>query len=397
MTGSAVTRPIVQVTPYYPPHLGGVEVVVASLAQALGDLGHDVQVITTTCGARAAPRRERAGRVQVRRSAGIEIAHTPVAPGLVPALLRVPRDAVLHLHVAHAVLPEMVRLTSALRRRRYLIHFHLDVDASGRLGVLLPGYKKYFFGPALRGAAAVLVLSAEQARFVIERYRVPPARVHVVPNGVGEAYLALGRRRSQEAGVVGPGVVGPAVVGPGLPRVEGLAGRPMRLLYFGRLSRQKNLPRLIQAMSLLSDHPVQLTVVGDGEDRRLLQRMVADRGLSSVRLVGARRGTELVQTLADSDAFVLPSDKEGMPLVLLEAMAAGLPVVATDVPGTRELARGVGVLVRPDPGSLARGITELAADPAGRRQRVLAGLRVASGHSWRSVAGQVRSIYHQVG
>jgi glycosyltransferase involved in cell wall biosynthesis len=197
--------------------------------------------------------------------------------------------------------------------------------------------------------------------------------------------------------VVGPAVVGPAVVGPGLPRVEGLAGRPMRLLYFGRLSRQKNLPRLIQAMSLLSDHPVQLTVVGDGEDRRLLQRMVADRGLSSVRLVGARRGTELVQTLADSDAFVLPSDKEGMPLVLLEAMAAGLPVVATDVPGTRELARGVGVLVRPDPGSLARGITELAADPAGRRQRVLAGLRVASGHSWRSVAGQVRSIYHQVG
>jgi glycosyltransferase involved in cell wall biosynthesis len=388
-----VTGPVVQVTPYYPPHLGGVEMVVASLAQALGELGHDVRVITTTCGARGAPRRERVGPVEVRRSAGIEIAHTPVAPGLLPALLRTSPDAVLHLHVAHAVLPELVRLASALRRRRYLIHFHLDVDASGPLGVLLPGYKKHFFGPALRGAAAVLVLSAEQARFVVERYRVLPGRVHVVPNGVGEAYLDLGRRRAEPSRVSGAGPLEAEVSGAGPPG----AGRPLRLLYFGRLSRQKNLPRLIQAMSLVPADRVRLTVVGDGEDRRLVQRMVADRGLSSVRLVGARRGTELVQTLAVSDAFVLPSDKEGMPLVLLEAMAAGLPVVATDVPGTRELAQGVAVLVRPDPQSLARGIVELAADPVGRHQRALAGRAVASRHSWRSVAGQVRSIYQQVG
>jgi glycosyltransferase involved in cell wall biosynthesis len=371
-----VTCPVVQVTPYYPPHLGGVEVVVASLAQALGELGHDVQVLTTTCGSGAAPRRERTGLVRVRRVPGIEIAHTPVAPGLVPALLAIPRDAVLHLHVAHALLPELVRLTSAVRRRRYLIHFHLDVDASGPLGGLLPGYKKYFFGPVLRRAVAVLVLSPEQAGFVVERYGVSPARVHVVPNGVGEAYLALGRRRAQ--------------------RPPGRPPGPLRLLYFGRLSRQKNLPRLIDAMSLLPAGQVELTVVGDGEDRRLVEQMVDDRRLSSVRVVGARRGTDLIETLAASDAFVLPSDKEGMPLVVLEAMAAGLPVIATDVPGTRELARGVAVLVRPDPRSLAGAVTELAEDPLGGQERARAGRAVAAGHSWTSVAGRVQSVYRQI-
>lgn len=378
---------VVQVSPYYPPHLGGVEVVVARLSQAQVELGHDVQVITTTCGAAGAPRRERHGGVLVRRARGFELAHTPVAPGLLPALLRAPRGAVVHLHVAHAGLPELVRWTCALRGRSYVVHFHLDVDPSGPMGRLLPAYKRRVLGPVLRAAAAVLVLSRQQASFVEGQHGVQARRVHVVPNGVGAEYLEVGRRR----GLIQAGQDRSARTGP--PEDRSARDRePLRLLYVGRLSKQKNLPRLMQAMARLPRGLVELTVVGDGEDRGLVQDAVTNGDLSSVRLIGARQGPALLDTLAGADAFVLPSDKEGMPLAVLEAMAAGLPVIATDVPGTRELVGDAGVLVPPDAGHLAQAIADLAGDPE-RRLRLSRAGRSVAGRSWTSVAEDVREVY----
>ncbi len=361
---------ILQITPYYPPHLGGLERVVENLAVGLGRR-HDVRVVTTTIGSGDAPRHSRVGSVQVRRHRSIEVAHTPLAPGLFGSLLRTPRSAVLHLHTAHAVLPELVALAARIRHQRFLVHFHLDVDSSGRLGWLLPAYKKHIFSRVLRAASGVIVLTPSQADLVRNTYRVPDERIFIIPNGVGAAYFMAARplRRPDDG--------------------------PLRLLYVGRLSPQKNVGRLLEAMSLVR-RPIDLTVVGDGEQRADLRGLAARLGLATVTFAGARLGADLARSYADADAFVLPSDKEGMSLVALEAMAAALPIVATAVPGNIELLGDVALMAEPDPGALAAALDAIAGDPVLAQRHGDRSATAARAYDWDAVVRQVENVYAEV-
>ena len=94
-----------------------------------------------------------------------------------------------------------------------------------------------------------------------------------------------------------------------------------------------------------------------------------------------------------AQVFVLPSDKEGMPLVALEAMAVGLPVLSTDVPGSRELLRDSGTLVAPTAEAVAEGIDLLAGDPGLRDSLAKRGRLHAAKHRWPDVVAQVTHEY----
>lgn len=341
---------------------------------------HDVRVVTTALGSGGAPRRAQEDGVTVRRHRATEFAHTAIAPGLLGSLLAAPRGAVLHAHCAHALLPETVALAARLRRQPFVLHFHLDVDASGRLGGLLPAYKKHVFGRVARAAAAVIVLTEQQARFVEEAYRVPPARVHVVPNGVGPEFF-----RAAPA---------PATVPVGTTTAT---RRPLRLLYVGRLSAQKNIARLLDAINL-AESPLRLRIVGGGELDADLRARAAGLGLGErVEFTGPLYDGDLLAAYADADVFVLPSDREGMPLAALEAMAAALPVLATDVPGNAELLRGVGLLAAPDPASLAAAVDRLASDPGLRGRLAGRSAERARRHTWEEVTRQVELVYRKAG
>lgn len=364
MTGP---RPgVIHVTPYYPPHLGGVELVAQFIAESLAST-RQVEVLTSICGARDQPRVERSGRLTVRRLRGFEIAHTPVMPALASRLLRARRDCIVHVHVAQAFSPEVVWLTSKLRRRAFVAHFHLDVDPSGPAGRWLSLYKDVFLAPALRAASAVIVLSAEQARFVAERYGVRRERVIVIPNGVSPGFAGHAERHSR-------------------------GQAPLRILFVGRLSPQKNVPRLIEAVRRMA-RQAELVVVGDGPDRALVTGLVDRLGLQNVRLVGRQDHGTLGSWYQWADVFVLSSDKEGMPLAALEAMSSGLPIVATDVPGLRELVSGSGIVVPPDPLSLARALDTLAADPACRRRLAAQSRDAAHSAGWDQAVGRIEGLY----
>jgi glycosyltransferase involved in cell wall biosynthesis len=358
--------PVIQVTPYYPPHLGGVETVVQIIAESLAATRR-VEVLTSMCGAEGRSRVERSGQLTVRRLRGVEVAHTPIAPGLIGRLLRLERDCVVHVHVAQALIPEIVWATSKIRRRGYVAHFHLDVDPSGAAGRYLALYKRLLLARVLRAASAVIVLSAGQARFVAERYRVRRERVVIVPNGFS-ADFARGAERSRQEGA------------------------PLRLLFVGRLSPQKNIPRLIEALHRM-EQPAELVIVGDGPELPVITRLVAKLGLRNVRLTGQKERSELSAWYHWADVFVLSSHKEGMPLAALEAMSSGLPLVATDAPGLRELCARAGMLVPPDPAALAQALDSLAIDPAARNRLARQSLALASGAGWERSLEQIEEIY----
>ena len=156
------------------------------------------------------------------------------------------------------------------------------------------------------------------------------------------------------------------------------AGPARELLFVGRVVEAKGLGVLFDAMGQLAvaggpGAELRLTVVGDGPDRERLERRAESAGVGHrVRFVGAKSQSEVAELLAGADIFVLPSYAEGVPVVVMEALGAAVPVVATFVGGMAELVDdGVtGFLVRPaDAEQLADRIGRLC-DDAGLRQRL---------------------------
>lgn len=117
-------------------------------------------------------------------------------------------------------------------------------------------------------------------------------------------------------------------------------GEGTRLLFVGRLAAVKGLPMLLESVKRIKQtRPnIKLTVVGDGPDRQMLEAQTADWGLSEqVEFVGYQSQAAVREYLQQTDAFVLPSFAEGVPVVLMEAMMSGVPVVATQIAGVSEL------------------------------------------------------------
>ena len=148
-----------------------------------------------------------------------------------------------------------------------------------------------------------------------------------------------------------------------------------RLIAVGRLKAPKDFVTLIRAFAALPEGSFEAVIVGDGPDRAAIEAEVRARGLGErVRLVGERSDVQAL--LADSDLFVLSSWSEGLPVSVLEAMAADLPVVASSVGGLAELVVDdeTGILVPPgDPSALATVLGRLIGDRDLRRNLGAAG------------------------
>jgi glycosyltransferase involved in cell wall biosynthesis len=361
---------IVHVTARYPPGLGGVERVVQHLARNQYKSGVTVSVLTTGEGRDELAQEDEPFRVTRLRS--VNVLHTPLVPALLPHLLALDRDALVHLHISHAYTPEMVWIYSRLTGRPYLAHFHGNLGPSGHVGRLLFGaYKRLIIGLVLRGAHTVVALTDDDKSALVTQFGIDPSRIALIRNGVDESFS--------------------------YSRIRDLHSKP-RLLFVGRLTVQKNLPLLLAALDGVSDR-FETTLVGRGELEAELKSQVRDLQLQNVRFHGAAQGNELVRLYQDADVFVLPSVLEGMPLALLEAMASGLPIVGTDVPGTRDLvAPGEnGVLVKlGEPSELRQALLEVTSDS--QRYRSMSGVSraIASTYSWDGVVSELAQIYSRI-
>ncbi|WP_353473411.1 glycosyltransferase [Salipiger sp. H15] len=151
------------------------------------------------------------------------------------------------------------------------------------------------------------------------------------------------------------------------------------LLFVGRLAGVKGVPLLLRALaSLAPRHPaLRLRLIGDGPERAALEAMTRDLGIAGrTEFLGYRSQAEVAEALAGADVFVLPSFAEGVPVVLMEALAAQVPVVTTRIAGVPELVEHgtSGLLVPPgDAEALAAALEVLLADPDRRRAMGAAG------------------------
>lgn len=186
-----------------------------------------------------------------------------------------------------------------------------------------------------------------------------------------------------------------------LPAPEASKGQRMQLILVGRLSAEKGIAGLLEALAMLApaERP-ELSIVGDGPLRGELDAMVDRLGLGAdVTFLGRLPEAETLAAIASREALVLPSFMEGLPIVLMEAMALGKPVIATRVAGIPELVSDGenGLLFTPSNwAELADRIAELANDrDQGRRMGEAGTARIAAEFDIRKSAAILRDLFHQ--
>lgn len=226
----------------------------------------------------------------------------------------------------------------------------------------------------LRSARAIVANDVGLARLSAA---ADPFKVVVIPNGVDCQFFA--------------------------PRAEiGPDGGPTRILFAGRMHRQKNLPFFLTQMGRLhagAPNGWLLDLVGDGEERAAVEKCVRRLNLADITtLHGWQKDKSRLRELYQrAHVVVNPSLYEGMPNVVLEAMACGLPVVASEVPGNESLVRSgeTGYLYEPGDGdALCAALREVRASPAMARGLGLNGRRtVEARYSWSHVARRYAALF----
>lgn len=230
---------------------------------------------------------------------------------------------------------------------------------------------------AYRRADRVIALSEGVRRELIADMNLAPAQVVTIPNPV---------RRDEIAAAV--------AAARGHSRPAGLRADLRYVLAIGRLHPQKGYDILIDAMAA-QDEDIGLVILGEGPDRPALEHRARQSGLADrIHMPGFLCDT--APYLAHASLFALSSRWEGFGHVIVEAMAAELPVVATDCPyGPADIIRAgeTGLLVRPeDPEALGLAIRRLLSDPAAARKLAVAGAAAAQRYDTDRIAGEYAAV-----
>lgn len=338
---------------------GGVSAVVNAILDALSDDGPEVRYIATHVD----------GPKFVKTLAAIA-----GTVRLVVAILCW-RPQVVHLHMAsYASFARKSTLATIARalRRRVIVHVHgaeFEVFFKGAAALTKSAITR-----TLTRADLVIALSAGWQRKLARI--APKARIRVLPNPVPTSEFSP--------------------LAEGKPDVARGGGN---VLFLGAFSKRKGIYDLIEAMAdVVRARPDVLFELGGDQDVDEVERLIEQRDLSeNVRLLGWVRGGEKLATFARAHVYVLPSYHEGLPIGVLEAMAAGLPVVTTPVGGLPEVVkdRVNGFLVTPgDVRALASAILALLDDPDLRRRMGAANAElVRSRHDAELVARTLVSWY----
>jgi phosphatidyl-myo-inositol alpha-mannosyltransferase len=362
---------IVLACPYAWDAPGGVQVHVGQLADHLRKRGHEVLVLAPGHGSEvrgggaAHPSVRLVGRaVRVPFQGTVApICFSAHSARLIRSALRSFRPDLVHAHEPFS--PSTAMLATLWSRSPVVATFHAFSERSVLYSVAAP-----FLRPVWRRIRVGIAVSEAAATFVAARFR---DSLRVIPNGCDLELFAGGRPRED----LPPG---------------------HRILWVGRLDEQKGFPVAVRAFAALAAEFPDLifVVVGEGRDRGAVSALAPEIRRRAL-LAGSVPHPDLPGYFAGADAFVAPAlGQESFGIVLVEAMAAGVPVVASDIPGYQEVIRRDvdGLLVPPkDPDALARAVRRVLTDPALAARLREGGRARAERFRWDVVIEEIEAAY----
>jgi glycosyltransferase involved in cell wall biosynthesis len=370
---------IAHLTATFPPYPGGAGNTAFRFAREQSARGHEVEVFT----APAPGEIPDPGAVIVHRiDPVLAMGNAP----LIPALRKVEGFDVVHLHYPFIFGSELTLLGRMNRSRRaqaLLVHYKNRLVGPGIRGALFSAYEHSVAPALIRAADRVCVLSAGHARSV-PYLRRSAQKLIEMPNGVDTELFAPGADKTEVRDRLG--ISHDAIVAAFVATLD-------------RAHHFKRLDVAIEALAHGGDDEVHLVVAGGGELLDGFRAEAAAAGVADrVHFLGAVPHPELPDLLRAADLFLLTTEPpESFGIVLIEAMATGLPVIATDYPGVRAVVDDeTGTLVpRGDPAAVAAALAELvAAGPESRAAIGAAGRAKAEREwSWPSLVDRMDAAY----
>lgn len=371
------------VSPYDWSYPGGVQDHIQRLRVELRARGHSVRILTPASGARG--RQVEYGVYKLGWAAPLHmngsVARVALAPdfsGKLRSILQSERFDVIHLHeplasglglsvlhLAHSFDATLVGTFHAWARHS------LASAPEWAYASAAPFLGRYF--RRLDGRIAVSPAAEE---FVSRFF---PAHYRVIPNGVDTALFR-----------------------PDVAPLPQFRDDKLNILYLGRIEKRKGLKHLLRAIPLIREHfpNTRFLIGGDGPLRLAYEKLVAKAGWPDVVFLGRVPSATAPALYTTADIFCAPSiGSESQGIVLLEALAAGRAVVASDIPGYRSVIQNQrdGLLVRPaQHEELAWAICHLLGSPYERQRLSEAGRQRAEMFNWRHVASQVLAYYNEV-
>jgi len=347
---------IIQISPYFPPHVGGVEYHVKELADGLVGRGHQVSV-ASSCGRWTG---------ELVRIPSIDLFYSPI-PVKSPKF----EADVYHSHIPSPLFSFMFRSASP-----HIITYHNDVVVPGMVNghtvprpfaVALERFNKLVVRPVLEEAKIVIATTESYAKTspVLKDYL---DKLKIVPNAVNVSLYPQVRKKENY------------------------------VLYAGRMISYKGIESLLLAMSQVQKSAdLNLLLVGDGYDRSRLEKMARDLHVRA-RFTGRLERSMFIDTISRAEMLVLPTQNrlEAFGIVLLEAMACETPVLAFDTPGVSEVAKNGG-MVYSSTEQLCELILELHENESQRAYLGHKGRKaVVENYSWKRVLDCMESIYREV-
>lgn len=293
---------IVQIMPEF--GLAGAEIMCENLIYGLIKLGHNVTVVSMYDYHSAITERLEKMGVNIRylgKKSGLDLSMI----GKIRKVLTETQANVIHTHRNCAQYAVPAAVMAGVKHRVHTVH-NIAEKENGKPARIL---NKFFF----KHCHLIPVALSELIRdSIVQEYSIKKERIPVIYNGIDLSKCQ--------------------------PKTDYSVDGNFKILHIGRFSEQKNHIGLLKAFKIFHDrHPdSELWLIGDGEKKAEIEQYVEDNKLiESVRLLGLQ--SNVYDYLHDADIFTLPSNYEGIPMTLIEAMGTGLPIVATAVGGVPDM------------------------------------------------------------
>jgi glycosyltransferase involved in cell wall biosynthesis len=367
---------ILQTPVRFYPYTGGVEKYVLNLSQELIKRGHSVKVV---CADEPKSDLTEIDGINVRRLNYIgKISNTNITLGLFFALLKENFD-IIHTHFPSPWSADISMIISFLKRKPLILTYHNDAVTAGKMGVLTEVYNRVFLKLLLKGSAKILVTQPEYINRSKYLYKYKN-KIEIIPNGIDTKIYFQ----------------------------KNINKIPNQIFFLSILDRHhtyKGLDCLIKAIKIvrtkISD--IRLIVGGSGELVEEYKTLTKGLGLEkNVEFRGFIESNKLVDLYNQSELFVLPSTgiQEGFGIVLLEALACGTPVIATNIVGiAKEIKDNKCGIIIPcnDAKKLAQAIIRIIKNINLQKKMIIKGkLLIQDKYDWNKIVKMMENLYLDV-